>query len=117
MITPRLLDAVRSAQEHKAVDMNVLNLDGYCSFTDFFVVCTGTSQRHRQTICDAIVEKLKGCGVSPAHIEGYSQAEWILVDYLHFVVHIFSEKARQFYGLERLWKTASQVQLPVDADQ
>lgn len=116
MISPSLLDAVRSAREHKAVDLGVLNLAGHCSFTDFFLVCTGTSDRHRRTICDAIVEKLKSSGVSPAQIEGYSQAEWILVDYLHFVVHIFSEKARQFYGLERLWKTASRVHLPETAD-
>ncbi len=107
-------EAVHAAQDRKALDLNVLNLAGICSFTDYFLVCSGTSTRHTQAICDAIFEKLKAQGVRPAHVEGYSQAEWILVDYLDFVVHIFSEPARHFYDLERLWKTAERVPVPND---
>ena len=110
-MTPQLRQAVQSAQDHKALDLSVLDLEGKCSFTSYFLVCSGTSSRHRQAICDAILEGLKQAGVSPTHVEGYPQAEWILIDYLNFVVHIFSERARAFYDLERLWKTATKVQL------
>jgi len=109
MMTPQLNQAVRAAQDRKALDLNVLDLKGICSFTDYFVICTGTSARHTQAICDAVVEQLKHSGAAPAHIEGYTRAEWILVDYLSFVVHIFSKSARQFYDLERLWKNARRV--------
>lgn len=106
---PHLREAVRAAQDRKALDLNVLNLAGICSFTDYFLICSGTSTRHTKAICDAIFKKLEELGVTPTHIEGYSQAEWILVDYLDFVVHIFSERSRRFYELERLWKTAERV--------
>lgn len=111
-MTPHLREAVRAAQDHKALDLDVLNLKGICSFTDFFLICSGTSTRHTQAISDAILEKLKKSGMSPAHVEGYSRAEWILLDYLNFVVHIFMERARHFYDLERLWKTAARVPIP-----
>lgn len=109
---PHLREAVRAAQDHKALDLDVLNLKGICSFTDFFLICSGTSTRHTQAISNAILEKLKKSGISPAHVEGYSRAEWILLDYLNFVVHIFVERARQFYDLERLWKRASRLPVP-----
>jgi ribosome-associated protein len=108
-MTPPLRQAVRAAQDRKALDLDVLDLNQVSSFTDFFLICSGTSTRHTQAICDAIVERLEKFGVSPGHIEGYAQAEWILLDYLSFVVHIFSQRARQFYDLERLWKNARRV--------
>lgn len=113
-MTPHLREAVRAAQDRKALDLNILDLKGICSFTDFFLICTGSSTRHTQAICDAALENLEKSGVGPAHVEGYSQAEWILVDCLHFVIHIFSERARHFYDLERLWKTARRVPVPDD---
>ncbi len=113
-MTSLLRAAARAAQDRKALDPKVLNLAGICSFTDYFLICSGTSTRHTQAICDAVLESLEKTGVSPSHIEGYSQAEWILMDYLEFVVHIFSHRARQFYDLERLWKTAEKVKLPDD---
>jgi ribosome-associated protein len=108
-MTPQLREAVGAAQDRKALDLNVLNLEGSCSFTSYFLICTGTSSRHTQAICDAILEKLKQSGQAPTHVEGYAQAEWILLDYLNFVVHIFSERARHFYDLERLWKSAPRL--------
>ncbi len=111
-MTPRLREAIRAAQERKALDLDVLDLKEVCSFTDFFLICCGTSTRHTQAICDAVIEELEKSGMCPAHVEGYSQAEWILLDYLGFVVHIFSQRARQFYDLERLWKNAKRVTLP-----
>jgi ribosome-associated protein len=111
-MTPPLRHAIHAAQDHKAQELNILDLHGVSSFTDFFVICTGTSTRHTQAICDAVVEELAKSGVKPAHIEGYAGAEWILIDYLNFVVHIFLESARHFYDLERLWKTAQRVEAP-----
>ena len=113
-MTPQLREAVHAAQEHKALDLSVLDLERTCSFTSYFLICSGASVRHTQAICDAIMEMLEKSGVSPAHIEGYSQAEWILLDYLNFVVHIFSERARRFYDLERLWKNAPRVPIRND---
>jgi ribosome-associated protein len=111
MMTAHLRDAVRAAQGRKAVDLEVLNLEGICGFTDFFMICSGTSSRHMEAICDAILEELKKSGVSPTHVEGYGKAEWILLDYLNFVVHIFSERARHFYDLNRLWKKAKEISI------
>ncbi|HUI42577.1 MAG TPA: ribosome silencing factor [Terriglobia bacterium] len=112
-MTGHLEEAVRAALDRKALQLSVLDLQEVSSFTDFFVICAGTSTRHTQAICDAIVEELKKKGAAPAHVEGYTQAEWILVDYLDFVVHIFLERAREFYDLERLWKKASRVPLGI----
>ena len=111
-MTPHVDAAIRAAQDKKAVDLNVLKLKDVSSFTDFFIICSGTSTRHTQAICDGIQEKLKGAGLLPTHVEGYSQAEWILLDYLNFVVHIFTDHARHFYDLERLWKTATRIPVP-----
>jgi ribosome-associated protein len=108
-MTPQLREAVQAAQDRKALDLNVLDLEGSSSFTSYFLICTGTSTRHTQAICDAILEKLKKSGHAPSHVEGYTQAEWILIDYLNFIVHIFSERARHFYDLERLWKNAPRL--------
>ncbi len=110
-MTELLKEAVWAAQDRKALDLAVLDLKEVCAFTDFFLLCSGTSTRHTQAICDAIVERIEKSGVCPAHIEGYAQAEWILLDYLNFVVHIFLERARKFYDLERLWKKAVRVDI------
>ncbi|MGH9397194.1 MAG: ribosome silencing factor [Terriglobia bacterium] len=111
-MTLELHEAVCAAQERKAFDVRLLDLKEVSSFTDFFLICTGTSTRHTQSICDGVVEQLKKSGLTPVHIEGYPQAEWVLVDYLNFVVHIFVERARVFYDLERLWKSARRVEIP-----
>ncbi len=111
-MNPELHIALNAAQDYKALDLNVFDLRDVSAFTDFFLICSGTSTRHTQAICDAVIEKLKKSGTSPAHVEGYRQAEWILVDYLNFVIHIFLERSRQFYGLERLWKNAKKIPVP-----
>lgn len=111
-MTPLLRHAIRALQDHKALELKILDLQGICSFTDYFVIATGTSTRHAQAMCDAVVEELGKSGVKPAHIEGYNKAEWILVDYLNFVVHIFIESAREYFDLERLWKPAHRVEPP-----
>ncbi len=103
-------EAILACQDKKAEQVTILELEkGSGAFTDYFVVCSGTNPRQIQTIADAVEERLETLGLRPAHSEGYKQAEWVLLDYVDFVVHIFSEKARQYYDLERLWKSAKKL--------
>ena len=105
-------EAIRACLEKKADEITVLELEkGSGAFTDYFLVCSGTNPRQVQAIADEVELRLKTAGQRPTHVEGYRQAEWVLLDYVDFVVHIFSEKARKFYDLERLWKTATRVEL------
>ena len=104
--------AVRACQSKKAEDIRVLQLDAQASgFTDYFILCSGANPRQVQAISDEIDQKLSALGVNSKHIEGYNQADWVLMDYVDFVVHIFSQNARKFYDLERLWKTATPREL------
>jgi ribosome-associated protein len=103
--------AARAADEKKAQEILVLRLSALTEFTDYFVICTGNSSRHTQAIADAMVEELKRIKARPLHTEGYNNAEWILIDYGAFVVHIFTEESRIFYDLERLWRDAEKVEL------
>jgi ribosome-associated protein len=103
--------AARACEEKKATNISVLQLDAQASgFTDYFVLCSGANPRQVQAIADDVDRKLSTAGAQPKHIEGYIQADWILMDYVDFVVHIFSESARKFYDLERLWKSARRLQ-------
>ena len=104
-----LRQAIEAAEEKKALDITVLQVKEAASFTDHFVICTGTSSRHIQTISDEVERRMRLAGLRPLHVEGYNHAEWILMDYVDFVVHIFSERARAFYDLERLWRTARRL--------
>jgi len=104
-------EAILACQEKQAEELTVLELEkGSGAFTDYFVMCNGTNPRQIQAIADAVDERLEKLGLRTAHTEGYKQAEWVLLDYVDFVVHIFSEKARQFYDLERLWKSAQHIE-------
>jgi ribosome-associated protein len=104
-----LRKAVEAATDKKALNLAVLELKDAAAFTDFFLICTGTSSRQMQAICDEIERRLSLDGLRPLHREGYNHAEWILLDYVDFVVHIFSERSRAFYDLERLWRNARRV--------
>ena len=104
-------EAIRACLEKKAEEITILELEkGSGAFTDHFLVCSGTNPRQVQAISDEVELRLKATGLRPTHIEGYRQAEWVLLDYVDFVVHIFSEKARKFYDLERLWKSARRME-------
>ena len=103
-------EAIAACQEKKAEEITILELEkGSGAFTDYFIVCSGTNPRQIQAIADEVELRLKRDGLYPAHVEGYRQAEWILLDYVDFVVHVFAEKARRYYELERLWKSAKRV--------
>ena len=107
----QVASAIQACLDKKAEEISILEMEkGSGAFTDYFVLCSGTNPRQVQAIADEVELRLKAAGVPPAHVEGYKQGEWILVDYLDFVVHVFSEKARKFYDLERLWKTAKRLE-------
>src|SRR5579871_5011384 len=102
--------AVKAVENKKGESLAILEMDQDSgAFTDYFVVCTGTNPRQIQAISDEVEKQLSDTGVRPNSIEGYNQAEWVLLDYVDFVVHIFSTRAREFYGLERLWKSAERL--------
>ncbi|HUB01885.1 MAG TPA: ribosome silencing factor [Terriglobales bacterium] len=107
----QIQEAILACQEKQAEQLTVLELEqGSGAFTDYFIMCSGTNPRQIQAIADAVDQRLEKSGLRAAHTEGYKQAEWVLLDYVDFVVHIFSEKARQFYDLERLWKSAQRLE-------
>jgi ribosome-associated protein len=104
-------EAILACQDKKAEQVTILELEKDSgAFTDYFVVCSGTNPRQVQAIADAVDERLEALGIRVTHKEGYKQAEWVLLDYTDFVVHIFSETARQYYDLERLWKSATKLE-------
>jgi ribosome-associated protein len=113
--TIETLDAVeiaaRAAAEKKASDLVALDLREVASFTEYFVICSGTNARQVQAISSSVEEELRKARKRPLHIEGYSTGEWILLDYGDFIVHVFSNAARRFYDLERLWRDAGRVKL------
>ena len=110
---PKFIQAViEAARGKKASDMVVLDLRKAGAFTDFFVICSGANPRQVQAIADAVEEALKLQQQRPAHVEGHARAEWILLDYFDFVVHVFSRHARDFYGLDRLWGAAARTEIP-----
>jgi ribosome-associated protein len=106
----QISEAIRACLEKKAEEITILELEqGSGAFTDYFVVCSGSNPRQVQAIADEVETRLKKAGLWPNQIEGYKQAEWVLLDYFDFVVHVFSEKARKFYDLERLWKSSRRL--------
>jgi ribosome-associated protein len=107
----QVCEAILACQDKQADDVTILELEKDSgAFTDYFVMCSGTNPRQIQAIADAVDERLEALGLRVTHSEGYKQAEWVLLDYVDFVVHVFSEKARQFYDLERLWKSAKRLE-------
>jgi ribosome-associated protein len=107
-----VVEALRAADDKKAHDLVVLDVREVASFTDYFVIASATNTRQVLAIADEIVARLKKAGRRAARVEGYRSAEWVLVDYGDFVCHVFEEKARRFYDLERLWRDAVRVALP-----
>jgi len=107
----QVAEAISACLEKKAEEISILELEkGSGAFTDYFVVCSGTNPRQIQAISDEVEDRLEKAGLWPTHVEGYKQAEWVLLDYVDFVVHVFSEKARNYYDLERLWKSAKRLE-------
>ncbi|MEP6916361.1 MAG: ribosome silencing factor [Acidobacteriota bacterium] len=110
-LTGEVGKAVRAALDKKAAEVVVLDLRGTPAFTDFFILCSGQSQRQVKAIADGVEEALRAAKVRPAHVEGYERAEWVLMDYFTFIVHVFTPQTRAFYSLERLWGDAERIEV------
>ena len=115
MNEPSWVTAARSALSKKALDLVVLDLREITSFADYFLICTGTNARQNQAISDEIYLQMKNRGELPATLEGYDNGEWILLDYGDLICHVFLEKTRTYYDLERLWRHAKRVEVPAEA--
>jgi ribosome-associated protein len=105
-LRPELRVAIAAAQQKHAAEVTLLDLDGLGAFTDYFLLCTGFSGPQLDAICDEVEQQLERIGMRLKHREGEAGAEWILLDFGSFIVHVFTERARHFYNLERLWRTA-----------
>lgn len=101
--------AVAAALDRKAIDLKVIDLDRVSDFTEFFLICSGTSERQVQAISDAVVRAVRAAGKRPISVEGHKNGQWVLLDYGTFVAHIFDEETRAFYALERLWSDGEDV--------
>lgn len=108
----RILTALQAASDKKALEVVILDLRDIATFTDYFLIASGANERQVQAISDEVVDKLKKSGTPAARVEGYRTAEWILMDYGDFIVHVFADKARKFYDLERLWRDGKRIELP-----
>ncbi len=108
-LDPELKSAVFAAQEKKAADILVLDLRGLASFTDYFLIVTGNSHRQIKSIADAVERSLRSMKRRPSHVESFPRGEWILMDYMDFVVHVFTPTSREYYDLERLWGDAQKL--------
>jgi ribosome-associated protein len=108
----QIQQAAHAAQDKKALDLAVLDVRDVSSFTDYFVICSGQNARQVKAIADAVEEMLLKARTRPAHVEGYDRAEWVLLDYFDFIVHIFTPATREFYALERLWGSAERIAVP-----
>jgi ribosome-associated protein len=111
-LRPEIRLAVEAAQDKQASDIVVLNLVGAGAFAEYFLLCSGQSQPQIKAIGEAIEARLDREGIHLAHREGKLSAEWVLLDYGYFVAHIFSESAREYYDLERLWREAERIDFP-----
>ena len=98
-----LADAV---EDLKGIDLLVLDVRDLASFTDFLVICTGSSDRHVKALVDGIKGKLRAANVKPLHTEGYEQGAWVLIDFVDYLVNVFTPETRRFYQLERVWRDA-----------
>jgi ribosome-associated protein len=108
-MTDALKIALNAADAKKASDLVALDISGIATFANFFLICTGDSSRQMQAIADEVEQRLKANGIRPSHVEGYQNAEWILMDYIDLVIHIFSKSARAYYDLERLWRDGKRL--------
>ncbi len=115
--TQKLNLCVKAAAKKKAVDLIALDIRESSSFADYFIICSGTSNRQVQAIASSIELDLKKEGVYPLGVEGFSEGNWILLDYDDIIIHVFYEPVRSFYELERLWADAQRMELPGENNQ
>jgi ribosome-associated protein len=110
---PSWLAAAQAADSKKATNIRVLDLRDITTFADFFVICSGGNSRQTQAIANEVETELKKQGERPNSVEGYANAEWVLLDYGDMVVHIFTDQARAYYDLDRLWRDGKELEVAV----
>jgi ribosome-associated protein len=115
--TERVLNCVNAALERKAKDLVILNVKKLTSFTDYFIICSGTSDRQVQAIASSIQQSLKALGIMPLGVEGEQAGKWVLMDYVDVIIHIFYDPIREFYEIERLWNGAPRMEIADDATE
>ena len=103
--------AVKSLCERKGEDVKLIKIRDISSIADYFVIATGSSNTHVKSLADNVEFRLDNEGISVSHIEGYRSDSWILLDYVDVIVHVFSEEAREYYSLERLWQDGGEVDI------
>lgn len=108
----RALECARAALDKKAENLKILDLSGISGFTDYFVICSGMSDRQVSTIAESVVEELKKQGLRPLAEEGLGDGRWVVIDYGDVVVHVFLDAIRDYYDLESLWAKAPRVPIP-----
>lgn len=113
----RALALARAALKRRATDVVILDLRKLTPICDYFVICTGRSTIHVGAVADEMAEALSEHGVQPGHIEGRKEGRWVLLDYLSVVAHVFTQEAREYYGLERLWADAPREEITDDSPQ
>jgi ribosome-associated protein len=109
-IPPKVHAAIQAAEEKQAADIVLLDLEGLGAFTDYFLICTGFSSPQVAAICDEVEEQLDRIGIRRLHREGKAGSDWMLLDFGGLIVHVFTERARHYYDLERLWRAARRVE-------
>lgn len=103
--------AVKALDGKKGLNIMLIKVQDISSIADYFVIATGTSNTHVKALADEVEFKLDKDGISVSHVEGYRSDSWILLDYVDVVVHVFSEEAREYYGLERLWQDGEKIDI------
>jgi ribosome-associated protein len=113
----RLLLCINASLKRKAKNLTILNLKELSSFADYFIICSGTSDRQVQSIAASIHENLKNYGIVPLGIEGENIGKWVLMDYEDVIIHVFYEPIREFYDIERLWPDAPRMDVGDDVTE
>lgn len=111
-INEQLQCAVRALDAKIASDINVLRIEEITTLAEYFIICTGNSNTHVNTLKEAVEQKFDEAGIAPHHIEGHG-GTWVLMDYGSIIVHIFTEEGRKFYQLDKVWADA--VPVPIDS--
>ncbi|MBN2794912.1 MAG: ribosome silencing factor [Clostridia bacterium] len=108
------MEVFKALDDKKGHNITVMDVQHITSIADYFILATGTSTKHATSLADSVEEELSKMGFEPAHKEGHHSGDWILLDYLDVIVHVFTQETREFYNLEKMWKEAEILEVSVD---
>ena len=103
--------AVAALEEKKAVDVKVIDIEKISTLADYFIIASGTNRSQVQAMAEAVEEELQKQDIHPKNVEGYQSANWILMDYGDFIIHLFDKESREYYNLERIWRDAKFIEV------